>query len=222
MVRSRSISDRPSRIDRPGHHDVELAPAGILEHRVKARALVAPLGAADAGVAVGRDHGPAPALCDLPELLELVVDGLVIGADADVERSALCCLRARGALPKSSLIVAQGGIRNQLLMYELGPREQRPDSTRFSEPDFRHVFVRGLAQPIEASPNDGSEQHAPQSLIHRCSSQRSTPQHPTLRRVAWPGTNSRTTIRRSGINWGYLSRGGRAPRRRAVDPEHSS
>ena len=91
---AQQIDQRPAKpVNRPGHHDVELAPAGILEHRVKARALVAPLGAADAGVAVGRDHGPAPALCDLPELLELVVDGLVIGADADVERSALCRLR---------------------------------------------------------------------------------------------------------------------------------
>ena len=98
---AQQIDQRPAKpINRPGHHDVELAPAGILEHRVKARALVAPLGAADAGVAVGRDHGPAPALCDLPEFLDLVVDGLVIGADANVERGALCCLRHDGEPPQ--------------------------------------------------------------------------------------------------------------------------
>ena len=57
---AQQIDQRPAKpINCPGHHDAELARPGILEHRVKARALVAPLGAADAGVSVGRDHDPA-------------------------------------------------------------------------------------------------------------------------------------------------------------------
>ena len=31
-------------------------------------------------------------------------------------------------------------------MYGSRPRQQRPNSTRFSEPDFTHVFVRGLVR----------------------------------------------------------------------------
>ena len=52
----------------------------------------------------------------------LVVDRLVIGADADVERSALCCLwHDGGPLSKSSPTVAQDDIRIQ----ELGQIAER-------------------------------------------------------------------------------------------------
>ena len=46
-------------VDGPRHHHVELAPAGILEHGIEARALVASLGTANAGVAVDLDNSPA-------------------------------------------------------------------------------------------------------------------------------------------------------------------
>ena len=89
LDRAEQIDQRPSQaIDRPGHDDVELAPAGVLEHRVEPRALVSALGAADAGIRVDMDHGPSPPLGDLAELADLVVDGLLVGGDAHVERCA--------------------------------------------------------------------------------------------------------------------------------------
>jgi len=74
----------PEPIDGKGHHDVEFAPAGILEHGIEAGPLVAALGAADALVLVGSDHIPATALCDLLELADLVLHRLPVKRDANV------------------------------------------------------------------------------------------------------------------------------------------
>ena len=49
-------------IDRPRHHDIELAPRSIAVQPVKGRPLVAPFGAADAVVGVDLDDGVAHAL----------------------------------------------------------------------------------------------------------------------------------------------------------------
>ena len=43
-------------IDGPGHDDVELAPAGVLQHRIEPRPLVPALCAADARVLSILDH----------------------------------------------------------------------------------------------------------------------------------------------------------------------
>jgi hypothetical protein len=49
----------------------------------------ASLGAADAGIVVNLDHLPAAALGDLPKLAQLVLDRLVIGAYAGIDRGTL-------------------------------------------------------------------------------------------------------------------------------------
>src|SRR5262245_14423007 len=79
-------------IDRPGHHHVELPAQRILKHAVEPWPLVASLGAAYAGVAVDLDDGPATALGDIGELADLVLNRLVIGADAHIKCRTLCCL----------------------------------------------------------------------------------------------------------------------------------
>src|SRR5262249_13202739 len=76
-------------IDGPGHDNVELAPARVLQHGVQARTLITALGAADARIAVGLDHGPSAALGNLPELAVLALDRLVVSGHAQVQRHAL-------------------------------------------------------------------------------------------------------------------------------------
>src|SRR5215469_12269448 len=49
-------------LDCPGHHNVEFAPACVVQHGVEARPAVSALGAADSGVAVNLDNLPAAAL----------------------------------------------------------------------------------------------------------------------------------------------------------------
>src|SRR5262245_2502138 len=61
-------------VNGPGHHHVEFAPAGILEHAIKPRALVAAFGTAYAGVSISLHDGPAPALGNLLELADLVLN----------------------------------------------------------------------------------------------------------------------------------------------------
>jgi hypothetical protein len=46
---------------------------------------------------------------------------------------------------------SQEVIQNQVLLYGSEPQDKRPNSRRFSEPNFRHVFVRGDHTPIEAT-----------------------------------------------------------------------
>src|SRR5215510_11831947 len=70
------VNQRPPKpIDRPGHHHIETPPTGVVEHRVKPRALISALGATDAGVSVNLHDLPAAALRDLPELANLVFGG---------------------------------------------------------------------------------------------------------------------------------------------------
>src|SRR5262245_58445283 len=71
----KQVDQRPSQaVNGPGHHHIEFAPAGVLEHAIEPRALVAPFGTADAGVPVDLHDGPAPALGNLLELPHLVLD----------------------------------------------------------------------------------------------------------------------------------------------------
>jgi hypothetical protein len=53
-------------IDRPGHDDIELAPARVFPKLVKGRPLVASLGARYAVIAENPEHFPAGALGNLP------------------------------------------------------------------------------------------------------------------------------------------------------------
>src|SRR6516164_6890017 len=65
-------------IDGPSHHHIEPAPAGIFEHGIEPRTLVAAFGARDACVPVDLDHLPAAALGNPLKLADLVLDGLSI------------------------------------------------------------------------------------------------------------------------------------------------
>src|SRR5688572_14154125 len=86
LDRAEQVDQRASySVDRPSHDDIELAAACVIEHLVKARALLAILGARYAGIAVDFDYFPAPPLCDLAQLPNLIVDGLVIGAYSHVD-----------------------------------------------------------------------------------------------------------------------------------------
>ena len=71
-------------IDGPRHHHVELAPRGRLAERVEGRALVPPLGAADAVVFVDLHDLPPGALGHLPQLALLVGRCLIDGAHPQV------------------------------------------------------------------------------------------------------------------------------------------
>ena len=75
-------------IDRPRHHDIELAARGIAMQLIKGRAPVATLGPGDTAVAVGLDDGVAHALGSGPQLVLLVGRGLVGGADAQIQGGA--------------------------------------------------------------------------------------------------------------------------------------
>src|SRR5262249_4275064 len=76
-------------VNRPCHDDIELPPAGVLEHGVKARPSVSSLGARDARIAIDLDHIPSAAPSDLPKLADLVFDRLCVRADSHVQRRAL-------------------------------------------------------------------------------------------------------------------------------------
>jgi hypothetical protein len=57
LDRAEQIDERTAKaIDRPGHHNVELAPARVRQHGIEARPAVSALGAADAGVFPVYDH----------------------------------------------------------------------------------------------------------------------------------------------------------------------
>jgi hypothetical protein len=66
-------------VDRPSHHHIEFAPAGIPQHCIESRALVAALGPADAGVVVRLDDQPATTLCDRLQGFQLVFYSLLVG-----------------------------------------------------------------------------------------------------------------------------------------------
>jgi hypothetical protein len=84
MHRAKQVDDdeRPAEpVNGPGHHDIELAPVGILKQGIEPRPLVASLGTTDAGIAVDLNDGPATTFGDFLEFAHLVFDRLVIGAD---------------------------------------------------------------------------------------------------------------------------------------------
>src|SRR5262249_30342565 len=76
-------------INRPGHDHVEVAFGGIPAERIEAGALVTSSGATDAVILVDLDDLTAHAAGDLAQLALLIGGGLVEGADAKVENSAL-------------------------------------------------------------------------------------------------------------------------------------
>src|SRR5262245_39601235 len=82
----------PQPVYRPGNDDVEPAPSGILEHAVEPWSLIASLRTADAGIPVDLLNCPATALGNLPKLPYLVLNRLMIGADAHIKRRTLCWL----------------------------------------------------------------------------------------------------------------------------------
>ena len=63
--------------------------SGVVQHAVEAGTLLAVFGARYAGIAVDLDHLPAPAPGNLAQLPDLVLDGLMIGADPHVDGCAL-------------------------------------------------------------------------------------------------------------------------------------
>ena len=77
------------------YDDVKLAPLRILEHLVEARAPVTALGTADTGIVILRDDLPAPPFGDLPQGGDLVLDGLLVGGNPDIDGSALHGTSAR-------------------------------------------------------------------------------------------------------------------------------
>jgi len=76
-------------VNAPRRHDVHLAPRHGLQEAVEARPLVPPLSTADALIGEGLDDGPAGSRGDLVEHEELVLDGLGILRDADIQGCAL-------------------------------------------------------------------------------------------------------------------------------------
>jgi hypothetical protein len=88
------VQDAPAEpIDGPDHENLEAASHRILEHLVECWALVAPLGAADAGVLVGLDDLPPPMPGDPGERHTLVLGRLAVcRTDPEVEcRTGLSC-----------------------------------------------------------------------------------------------------------------------------------
>ena len=73
----------------PDHRHIEAATGRVVEQRVQPGAPDAPLGAADTVVLIGRHHAPAALPRDRLERQALILDGLTVGADAQVECGAL-------------------------------------------------------------------------------------------------------------------------------------
>src|SRR5262249_9491723 len=81
-------------VNRPCHDDIELPPAGVLEHGIEARPSVSSLGAGDACVAVDLHDVPTTPPGDLPKLADLIFNGLCVRADSHIQRRALVRHRA--------------------------------------------------------------------------------------------------------------------------------
>jgi hypothetical protein len=71
-------------INRPGHHNIKLAPLCLLQHLVEARAILAPLDAADTRIAESLDYLPSSRRSHLAESRNLIFHGLPICADTNV------------------------------------------------------------------------------------------------------------------------------------------
>jgi hypothetical protein len=68
---------------------VDLPSGGVLQHSVEGGALVAPLGAADAGVLVEIHHLPARTVGNRFQLSLLILGGLTVGGNPEVDADAL-------------------------------------------------------------------------------------------------------------------------------------
>src|SRR5262249_46592436 len=87
---AKKVNKRPTKpVDCPGHDDVKLASGCILEHLVEAWTPIAALRAADASIVILLDHLPAAPLGDLPQNGDLVLDGLLVGGNPNVNCGAL-------------------------------------------------------------------------------------------------------------------------------------
>src|SRR6516225_7435795 len=78
-------------VNRPCHDDIELPPAGVLEHGIESRPSVSSLGARDACIAVDLHDVPTAPPGHLPKLADLILHRLCVGAHPHVQR---CALRA--------------------------------------------------------------------------------------------------------------------------------
>lgn len=83
----------PKPVYSPGHHDIEFAVAGIFEHLIEARTLIAALAAANASIAIDLDNLPASTLGNLAKLPGLVLNGLAVGRNSHVNRSGTVASR---------------------------------------------------------------------------------------------------------------------------------
>jgi hypothetical protein len=103
----------PETVDSNGHYNVELALARILQHLIQRRALVASLCAADPGVLVYLDHLPSATLRNGFQFNDLVLDGLVIRADANVQRGAFSSAHDGPFHSQRARIIAQRRVKSQ-------------------------------------------------------------------------------------------------------------
>ena len=78
----------PKPIDRPDHQNVIATPHRILQHRVECGTLIPAFGTADALILVGLDDQPATMLCHPCQDEPLVLSGLIVTADPQVDRRA--------------------------------------------------------------------------------------------------------------------------------------
>ena len=83
-------------IDGPCRDHVDLFPGNRLEQFVEARAAITALGTADALVFEHGHHLPAVALGDGLQLAFLVLDGLLVGRDPDVQGDPAVSLGIHG------------------------------------------------------------------------------------------------------------------------------
>jgi hypothetical protein len=77
-------------INRPEQQHVEATPTGVIQHGVEAWAAIAPLGAADAVVLVDRDNRPPSALRNRLQHASLVLHGLAVRRNPQIQRCPFC------------------------------------------------------------------------------------------------------------------------------------
>jgi hypothetical protein len=81
------MEDAPAQpINGPDHQNVIVTPHRILQHRVECGTLIPPLGTADALVLVRLDYQPATMLRHPCQDEPLVLSGLIVAADPQVDR----------------------------------------------------------------------------------------------------------------------------------------
>jgi hypothetical protein len=89
LYRFEKVAERAApAVKGPGHYNVELAAACILQHLVEAGTLVAPFGTADGVVDIDFDDFPTAPFCDFLQRDGPVLRGLPIGPHSTVNRGA--------------------------------------------------------------------------------------------------------------------------------------